>query len=161
MNNSWYDTAQICLNGHVVNSMAGSVPGRNQKFCDKCGEPTITSCQYCTTSIRGYYHIQGIFGLCNYSPPSFCHNCGKPFPWTDTAVKAAQELADTLDSLTNEERNNLKRSLDDIVRETPRTTASANKFKRLMAKAGKEAAECFKAILINVASEEARKLIWP
>ena len=56
MNDSWYDTAQICTNGHVVNSMSKSHPEHNRKFCDKCGAPTITNCQNCKAPIRGHYH---------------------------------------------------------------------------------------------------------
>jgi len=56
MNDSWYDTAQICMNGHVINSMSKSHPEHNKKFCDKCGAPTINNCPKCNTPIRGHYH---------------------------------------------------------------------------------------------------------
>lgn len=38
-----YDTAQICLNGHVVTSMSETVPQRMRKFCEQCGEAIITA----------------------------------------------------------------------------------------------------------------------
>ena len=56
MSDGRYDTAQICINGHIINSMSISKPEHNKKFCDKCGEPTITNCQNCNAPIRGYYH---------------------------------------------------------------------------------------------------------
>ncbi len=56
MSDGWYDTAQICINGHVINSMSKSHPEHNKKFCDKCGEPTITNCPKCNAPIRGHYH---------------------------------------------------------------------------------------------------------
>jgi hypothetical protein len=31
MSDSYYDTAQICTNGHVINSMAALSPQSNQK----------------------------------------------------------------------------------------------------------------------------------
>jgi len=57
MENGWYDTAQICTNGHVINSMARSEPKHNKKFCDKCGAKTIMNCPNCNSPIRGDYHI--------------------------------------------------------------------------------------------------------
>ena len=56
MSDCWYDIAQICINGHVINSMSKSHPEHNKKFCDKCGAPTITNCPKCNTPIRGHYH---------------------------------------------------------------------------------------------------------
>ena len=44
MDDSHYDLAQICENGHTVNSMARDYPTSNQDFCDKCGTPTMTQC---------------------------------------------------------------------------------------------------------------------
>ena len=96
-----------------------------------------------------------------YRRPSFCHKCGKPYPWTEATLRAAQELSDEIEGLTHAERNVLKRSLDDIVRDTPQTTVAATRFKRLAAKSGKAAAEGFRNILIDVVSGTAKKIIWP
>jgi hypothetical protein len=63
--------------------------------------------------------------------------------------------------LSEDERQMLKASLDDLVRDTPRTTLAATRFKRLATKAGKGGADAFKDILIEVISEAAKKLIWP
>ena len=162
MNDWWYDTAQICTNGHVANPCSKSEPKRNTKFCDKCGAPNITNCQNCNATIKGYHHTLGFIdiGYC-YTPPSFCPSCSEPYPWTEAKLKAAQDLSDELDNLSPEERNLLKKSLDDIVRDTPQTTVAAIRFKRLVAKAGKVAAEGFKDILVDVLSETAKKIIWP
>ena len=160
MNDSWYDTAQICLNGHSITSSFDSSPEQAQKFCDKCGAHTITACQSCNVDIRGYYHVPGFVGLSEYSPLSFCHNCGEPYPWTRAKLKAAKELADELDNLTAEEIDILKKSLDDIVQDTPQATIGVTRFKTLVAKAGKGAAEGFRNILVNVLSEAMKKQIW-
>ncbi|MFC1933668.1 DUF2321 domain-containing protein [Chloroflexota bacterium] len=93
--------------------------------------------------------------------PSFCPDCGKPYPWTEAKIKAAQELADELDELTSEERELLKKSIDDIIRDTPQTTVAVNRFKRLVAKAGKPAADAFRDILVDIVSETIKKSIWP
>ena len=31
----WYDTAQICTNGHIINSNARSEPEKNKDFCER------------------------------------------------------------------------------------------------------------------------------
>ncbi len=93
--------------------------------------------------------------------PIFCPDCGKPYPWTEAKLKAAQELADGLDNLSKEERDILKKSLDDIVRDTPQTVVAATRFKKIVAKAGKVAADGFRDILVDVLSEAAKKVIWP
>jgi hypothetical protein len=161
MDRSWYDTAQVCLNGHVVNDSVKASPEFNQKYCDKCGQPTITECQNCNHPIRGYYHSPGVIYPSTREPPSFCHECGKPYPWTATKLEAAQELADELENLTQEEKDILKKSLDDLVRDSPKTTVAATRFKKLVRKAGGEATGSFKQILIGVVTEAAKKLLWP
>jgi len=61
MSEGWYDTAQICMNGHIINSMSKLHPEHNRKFCDKCGEPTITNCQKCNSPIPGHYHKPPVY----------------------------------------------------------------------------------------------------
>ena len=164
MEDSWYDTAQICMNGHPINCMSVSSPEHNKKFCDRCGAKTITNCENCSTPIKGFYHNPWAIrpgNLSWFTPRSFCDNCGKPYPWTEAKLKAAQELSDELDNLSPEEREILKKSLDDIIRDTPQTTVAANRFKKLVAKAGKVAADGFRDILVDVLSEAAKKIIWP
>jgi len=160
MSDNWYDTAQICTNGHVITSMAILSPEFKKKFCDKCGAPTITKCQNCGDPIKGYYHLASVFDSgSRYNPPSFCPNCGKPHPWTEAKLKAAKELTDLLEGLSPEEREILKNSFDDIVRETPQTTVAATQFKRIAAKAGKVVAEQLRQLAVDIASETAKKII--
>jgi len=190
MSDGWYDTAQICINGHIINSMARSHPEHKKKFCDKCGAPTITNCPKCNTPIKGRYyapskealpvsnvtgratgrtrkitrleeHSMGTLNHTDLPLPVYCPDCGKPYPWTEAKLKAAQELSDELDDLSLEERQTLKNSLDDIIRDTPQTTVASTRFKRLVAKAGKTAVGGFRDILVDIASETAKKLIWP
>ncbi|MBA3888726.1 MAG: DUF2321 domain-containing protein [Acidobacteria bacterium] len=37
----YYDTSQVCLNGHVVTDTLSRSPELGQKFCRDCGQPTI------------------------------------------------------------------------------------------------------------------------
>lgn len=156
---NWYDTAQICTNGHVINEQLVSSPHIDRKFCERCGAPTVTECLHCKATIKGIHHSE--FGTSGFTRPNFCPNCGKPYPWTEAKLKAAKELSDEFDNLSPEERETLKKSLDDIVRDTPQTPVAATRFKKLAAKAGKVAAGALRDILVDIASEAAKKLIWP
>ena len=155
-----YDAAQVCVNGHVITSIIALRPERRQKFCNECGAETITDCPTCVGSIKGAY-IGSDLSLAPYVPPGFCDNCGKPYPWTAARLNAARDLSDEIDAPTWEEREALKLSLDDIIRDTPQTAVASARFKRLAAKGGKEAGEGFKQILIGIVSETAKKMIWP
>ncbi len=154
-----HDIAQICANGHVITEAFNEYPGFRKSFCPECGAPTITSCQSCKTPIQGRYRLGGI-DTSTRKAPRFCHNCGGAYPWTEAKLNAARELSDVLEGLTPNDRELLKKSLDDIVRDTAQTPISAARFKRIAAKAGAGAAGALKEVLIDVASETAKKLIW-
>ena len=161
MSDSYYDVAQICENGHVANSMAHDRPDINQDHCNKCGAPTIMGCPSCQTAIRGYYHVPGFsFGIDKYDAPAFCYKCGKSFPWTDARLRAAKDLADELDDLTSDQRESLKKSLDDLVRETPSTRVAETRFKKIMRKAGRDGYEGMRSLLKDIVSETVRKTVF-
>ncbi len=152
-----YDVAQICRNGHVVNPHFHDAPADNAKRCRHCGSETINCCTECKEPIRGA--LSRTFAM-DWRAPRFCENCGDPYPWTKTALDAARESVDEDTVLTEADKSELKTALDDIVRDSPRTTLAASRYKRLAAKAGKSFAEGLKAILIQVASETAKKVLW-
>lgn len=155
-----YDTAQICANGHVINSCSISTPHINRKFCERCGALTITKCPYCSATIRGAYCTRS--STSSFTRPSFCPDCGKPYPWTEAKLKAAKELVDELDKLTPEERELLKKSLDDIMLDTPQTIVAATRFKKIAAKAakaGKATVKELRKLVVDIASETAKKII--
>jgi hypothetical protein len=155
---SYYDVGLICRNGHVVNRSARDFPQRNSKFCTDCGAAAIDACVQCRTPIRGYYHVPGVVSVGDrYRPPSFCHECGTPYPWTEEKLAAAKELALELEDLTDEEREEVVKDLDEVVRDTPRTEVAAFKLRRLLAKAGQEVAGVMKQILVEIATEAAKK----
>lgn len=160
---AYYEVAQICMNGHVITSLLKEKPVHSQKYCSQCGASTITTCPKCNKEIRGSYYapnwVQDYDGI--YKKPSFCHNCGTAYPWMDLKLKAARDLSDEFENLTPDERDLLKKSLDDIVRDTPQTTVSALRFKKIATKAGSIAASALKDILVDIASEAAKKVIWP
>lgn len=156
---SYFDVAQICLNGHVVNSSSRDYPASNQAFCDRCGAETITACRKCSADVRGFHHIPGVIHS-DYDRPAFCFKCGAPFPWTESGLEAARELADVLDGLKPEDREHLKKSLDDLVQDTPRTRIAETRFKQIMKRSGKEAVDGMRSVLTDVISATVRKTIF-
>src|SRR5450759_2909448 len=140
--------------------MAAGFPQHREDFGGKCGAPTIMACEHCGAAIRGYYHKAGSLGSVDIDRPAFCLKCGEPYPWTDAALEAARAMADELDRLKPDEREALKGSLDDLVRDTARTPVAVLRFKRLAAKAGSEGAAALRDVLIGVVTEAARRGIW-
>lgn len=155
-----YDAAQICLNGHVINDAAKNRPHYNATHCEKCGAETITACPACRADIRGkmFYGPALNPGPALKGAPAFCYGCGKPYPWTADKIAAARLMVDESE-LSQDDKEQLKASFDDLVRDTPRTELAATRFKRLAAKAGRGTADALKELLIQVASETAKKLI--
>jgi hypothetical protein len=156
-----YDTALICMSGHVVNWNSRFDPDWNTPFCRKCGSPTITKCQECQTDIRGQYRganaarVAGII-----TPPAFCHNCGSAYPWTQSAITAATELAHGLEGFTQIEKEDLSKAIDDLVRQTPNAPLAAERFRKFMEKAGRETALAFRGILYGVIARILSRQIW-
>ena len=83
---------------------------------------------------------------------------GKPFPWTKAKLDAAREL-EFEDKLTAKEKELFKSSLDDIIAENPKTEMAAIKSKHIMAKVGKETAKALHDIVVDIASETAKKFL--
>lgn len=155
-----YDTAQVCVNGHVTTATALTAPDRLKDFCPTCGERTMMQCPSCEEPIQGYYHSRYVVGYAPYRPPAFCHACGQPFPWTAKRLEAGRQLALEADDLDDDERRQLADSLDDLVRDTPSTLGAAGRFKKLAAKAGKGTANALRDVMVDITSEAAKKVIW-
>ncbi|WP_234121147.1 DUF2321 domain-containing protein [Clostridium hydrogenum] len=156
----YYHIAQICLNGHKITTAADDSPELKENFCSKCGAATITNCPDCNTSIRGYYEVEGVFSLGNkYKVPSYCHNCGKPYPWTKTALESAKSLIDEDENLNSDEKKQFFDTLPDLIVEspTPKTQLAAARFKRFISKAATYTADGVKDIIVNIASETIKK----
>lgn len=156
-----YDVAQICLNGHIITTTVKLNPEKLQNFCEKCGAKTITECPHCVAPIRGYYHMPATFGG-KYHLPLFCHNCGEPYPWTQSKLETIEKLIDKI-GLTREEKRLLKQNIWDLVKETPRAEVAALEVKDLKKKTEKRDRkiwEVLEKILIELLSETAVKLYF-
>lgn len=157
----YYHIAQICLNGHMINDAYDEYPQHNQNFCDRCGAKTITTCPKCNTPIRGDYDTPGI---CNFDVPpvpSYCYNCGNPYPWTEQKLESAQELLSMETSLTQDELEYFASNMNSILVDTPKTKVVATKLKMTLSKVAPVVGNSLRELLIDICSEAAKKIIWP
>jgi hypothetical protein len=156
-----YQVAEVCPNGHVSTSSANTSPERREKFCSKCGEATLTQCPQCQQSIRGYYHVEGVISLgITYKPPSYCFNCGSPFPWTDRRVASAVELFEVGTDLAPHELQQIRADLNELTKDSPKTQVASLRFKKVLSKVGTGVATSVREIVVDVLSEAAKKAIW-
>ncbi len=154
---SHYRTALICRNGHTATDDIEGYPERKQRFCKECGAENISTCPECGESIHGYHHTPGVVGLFPYVPPKYCHNCGQPYPWTRTRLDSLRELVEETAGLGQDEKAKLARSLNDLVTDTPKTEVAAMRVKKWLASAGREIGTAARGILVDVATEAAKK----
>ncbi|WP_318531287.1 DUF2321 domain-containing protein [Lactiplantibacillus pentosus] len=91
--------------------------------------------------------------------PKYCKNCGKPYPWTESAVKSAQDLI-SYSELSSDEVKDFQGSIPDLLSDTPKTKLASTKFKIYAAKAGTVVAQGLRDILVDIASEAVKKSIW-
>lgn len=117
-------------------------------FCSTCGSRNIAACESCRTPIDHRFPGQS---------HSYCAGCGKPFPWTEAALKAAKEYADELEELNNEEKAALKSTFDDLTADTPRTELAAHRLKNFLRKIGPTAGDVLSKIMVNVITDAAKK----
>ena len=167
------DTAQICLNGHIVNLSCKNNPKANTSHCPQCGEKTITACLHCSAPIRGAaYYKRALFatsaGVCSvpklieseYPVPAYCHNCGSPYPWTEELLKDADAIIDSFDELSNEQRKLLKERFPDLLTDNPRTISSALTFSKLINGLTSVGSAVGKGFLINLLEKHVPETIF-
>ena len=143
-----------------AHSLSSNYSELRKNFCPKCGEKTILSCQSCNARIKGDYYVEGVIGFSRFHVPSFCDNCGAPYPWTERSKTAAYNLIHFSDTLTLDEKHELNNSINDLLKDLPNSKLAELKFKKYAAKAGKEVANGLRDLLIDLVSETAKKAIW-
>ncbi len=148
-----YDAAEYCPNGHFITDEYHDGPAYREDFCTKCGGQTLIACQDCGVEIRGDLRESSWYG----SPPrpAFCHACGHAYPWTSGALEAARELIDDSEDLTDDEREQLSETLDDLIADSPKTEVAGRRFRKLVAKA--DIGGGLRSIMVAVATEAAKK----
>jgi hypothetical protein len=151
-----YSVAEICLNGHMTTGDAEAESEKRAKFCPECGERTVTACPDCRALLRGDHTVEGL--IWPGTAENFCYNCGKPYPWTIAKRQAAKEFVAEL-QLDDKDREQLQGVIDDLATGGARTELAASRFKRLMQKVAKPAGSALYKIVLDLASETAKKAI--
>jgi hypothetical protein len=155
-----YDVAQICANGHVANSTTINFPRANKDYCDKCGEKTMSSCPGCQQPIRGAYWGAGV-GFREWRPPAYCIHCGKAFPWTERQMQAAIDLFIDETTVSEEEKREFAQNIQAVAQDTPSAQVASNRIIRALKKVGEGTAGLIYNILKDIASEAAKKALFP
>lgn len=156
---SYYEVAQVCLNGYIITTRYNMWPQRRKNFCPTCGAKTITQCPNCGESVQGEYIVPGTIGGSS-DPPAYCHSCGQVFPWTSMRLEAARQLTLEKEEL-DDEKEVLADSLSDLMTDTPKTTVAAQRWKKALEKLSEHSASALKQIIVEIASETAKKLLFP
>jgi hypothetical protein len=94
-----------------------------------------------------------------YTCPSFCEDCGSPYPWTQSKLVAARELIELSDDIEAYDKEILVAGLPDLARETPKTKVAATRFRKIAVRLGGSVASALRDIAVDVASEAAKKII--
>ena len=167
---SKYGKALICLSGHIRSHAIEIRPEDLEDYCSICGSKTIDSCLNCNTPIKGgelykissYYSSRPSYSVkkSNYILPKYCHNCGKPYPWTEKALNDVKELIKKEKKLSPEDKEILEKSIEELINETPNQNLTILRFKKLVSKAGPEFAEIIKSTLQNILSEVIIKMLF-
>lgn len=167
--NHFYKTAQICKNGHLRNSDTSTHSAKNESFCSICGAEVISACPHCGSHLRGaYYMNKPLYSSAMYNVlegkklsshltsykdvkisdtvnvPAYCHNCGKPYPWTEATMRAAEHIIDMLDELTPDQKKQLVDFIPDIIVETPQSRYAALVYAKFLDGLQGLAVDCFK-----------------
>ncbi len=162
-----YDTQQVCENGHQITGGIRVFSQEMKKFCGKCGAPTLTTCPSCETSIEGApirvsqswldarvdttrKTLEGIVPV-----PSYCQNCGQPYPWTHSKIVTAIQILTEFGNLDEKEQATIEQDVENIAKDVPETELSAMRIKQIWDR-GKAVA--YEAIM-ELASRTAAKIL--
>lgn len=151
---SYYDTAQVCTNGHLICTSIEECPEDAQNFCSNCGAKTITNCPSCQVKLRGFFHSDFIT---TPKVEMYCFDCGNPYPWTVSAIESAQLLIQEDEGLDELQKSSLIETLPDLVVETPRTRLASIRVQKALKSVGKFTAEAIRQFIIDFGCELAKK----
>jgi hypothetical protein len=118
-------------------------------------------CPSCSASILGEYDSPNVavISFRGWKPPAHCHQCGKPYPWTERRAAALADAIDEVDELSQIERDKLKQSIPDVLSKTPGTDTAVARFKKAIKKGGDVGGKLLSDVLAKVAAEVVTKSI--
>jgi len=134
-----YDIQQVCENGHQISCCYNIRPEEQKKFCPECGAPTITACLKCNLAIQGaiiesYESWDGRHTMRPVSRPkvpSYCSNCGEPYPWTQKKIQTAIQIFAEFGDLNEKEQETIEQDIKNIAKDLPEAELSARRIKRI------------------------------
>ena len=94
-----------------------------------------------------------------WEPSNFCYACGKPYPWTEKRLAAAQELTDEIDELSNDEKKSLKESILDLAQDTPRTELASIRYQKISKKLTGPVKSILNKVVTSIATEATKKFL--
>lgn len=161
-----YDVQQVCENGHQITDCYNISPEKRKKFCQECGAATITACPGCGEEIQGAQigvsqdYTGGRTGQKmsakeHADVPSYCLNCGKPYPWTENKIVAAIQYFTEFGNLDEKEKETIEQDIKNVARDIPQTELAAMRIKRILEKCGRP---CYE-IVMEFASRTAAKIL--
>jgi hypothetical protein len=154
-----YDVQQVCENGHKITGCYSIGREDRQEFCQKCGEKTITACPNCGAEIPGDPIGEGITGerysLESADVPSFCRNCGEPYPWTQKRIQTAIQNLVEFGDLNEEEKKTIEQDVENIAKDVPEAELSARRIRRIWGRCSRAGYE----IIMEFASRTAAKIL--
>lgn len=154
----YYHVAQICLNGHMITDSSDTYPELCSPYCPKCGAATITACPSCGAPLPGDYDC-GIPIIGSQAPVNaYCHQCGKPYPWTESAIESTKQVILEEESITEPVKNAAIETLPDLISETPKTNLAVVRIKKILSSAGKFTSDAVRQFVIDFGCELAVKL---
>jgi hypothetical protein len=153
-----YYFSKICLNGHVLFNNLEHLD-KTQEFCQECGKKIITCCENCNNPIRGDLYIPDVDILEQSKAPVYCYACGSPLPWTRAGIDALEEFINFENNLSKDEKEKLKKSIGDIITETPRSQFASMLFKLALTKMGKETGKGVRDLLFKIGTDKVRDSI--
>lgn len=145
-----YDVQQVCEEGHQITDCYNIHPEERSKFCQKCGAATLIACPSCGAEIQGaqikvseswYDFESGSRKMIRVHPisphvPSYCQNCGEPYPWTQKKIQTAIQIFAEFGNLNDKEKETIKQDIENIAKEVPETELSAMRIKQIWGKYG-------------------------
>ena len=152
-----YHVSQVCTSGHLITDSYDLFECERKKFCPKCGAKTITKCQSCGAEILGV--VDGVHA--EAAVEAYCYNCGKPYPWTESALHNAALIIQEESKLSDELKASMVSSLPDITAETPGTNLAIVRMKKVLSTVGDFSVDALRQFVIDFGCEMAKKLLFP
>jgi hypothetical protein len=161
-----YAIQQVCENGHQITGcykvdMLTSMLNTKKEpkeFCESCGAATLIACPSCDTKIQGD-KLKDNYGkrdtLKHSVVPSYCLNCGKPYPWTENKIVTAIQMFAEFGDLNDEEKKTIKEDINNIAKDIPQARLSAMRLKPICQRYGKVAYD----VLMEFASKTTAEIL--